>query len=334
MTTIVGQAVQLQLRAVQADWAGLFDRLQVWRSTSGADGPYVELTAPTWLGARVPADVVGDPPSSPPSGPSAFVVGMTASFLIDETTHIDVTFTGSNPITRSQAASQIVAQSRGMLTSFVTMDGRLVVQSVEAGNKAILRVLATDAAALLGLPTTDPAWANYGKDARIVLRPEQELYPFVDWHSGSGYFYKTRFSSDIDNTVSDFSLPFTLTTGGSIDPSSLVLGTVDLVDVQGRAVQNREVTVYSKFQGNVINGRVMTSTDARVVTDADGHAEFLLVRGAQVTVSVAGTQLARDLTVPTDPTITSFNLLDPSVGSDDVFVVQVPNIDFAVRRSL
>lgn len=331
--SIVGQAIQLSLQAASADWAGLFDRLEVWRSTSGASGPYVELTAPVWLGARLPSDILEEPPAVPPTGASVNIVGMRISFLVNETTEVDVTFTGTNPLSYAQAAAQITAGGSGLIKSFVSSHGRLVVETIDPGNKTILRVLPTDAAALLGLPTTDPAY-SYGKDARIALTGSSTAYSFSDVHGDVEYFYKTRFSNSVNNNVSNFSVPFAAKTGGVVDKSLLIIGVVDLVDVQGRPVQNREVSIYTKFQGVVMDGRAMVSMDAKSLTDVNGHVSFPLVRGSQITVSISGTQLVRDITVPTDPLLTSFNLLDPAVGTDDVFVVQVPNIDFAVRRSL
>ena len=68
------------------------------------------------------------------------------------------------------------------------------------------------------------------------------------------------------------------------------------------------------------------------VTDRAGYCSVLLLRGMRLTVGVAGTGLVRDIVAPTDPTIDEFNLFDPSVGSDDAFVVRVPTINIAERQ--
>jgi hypothetical protein len=331
--TVVGQVVQLSFSAPQASWQGLFDRLEVWRAPS-VDGPYVELTAPVWTGARIPGDLLGSPPLSPPTGPGVILVGKKLSVLINEQTQVDVTFTGTDPLTYSVASSQITAQGEGIISSFIAADGRVVIQTFAPGNSTILRVLPTDAAALLGLPTTEPACVNYGKDARLQLVQGVDAYSFTDAHGDPSYFYKARLDNSFNGNLSAFSTPFPAQTTGVLDGSALILGTVDIVDMQGRPVQNREVSLFTKFTGLVAGGFVVTPTDLRKLTDSNGHVEFPLLRGTTVVVSVAGTQLQRDVTVPTDPTLTSFNLLDPTVGTDDVFTVQVPDIDFAVRRAL
>lgn len=325
--TITGQVVELQFRVNDADWLGLFDRLEVWRGPS-IDGPYTELTAVQWRGARVPVDG-GDPSAA--TGPGLTLAGKTISLLLNELTQVDITLAGPDPLTLADVATQINAGTH-LVRSWVASDGRLVIETVEPGNVAILHILSTDGASLVGLPTALPSSVGYGKDARLQLIAGQIVYPFVDFHSDPSFFYKTRFRNVNEGTLSAFSLPVQKNT--VVDPSQLILGTLDLVDARGRPVQNREVSISSKFTGTLVNGRGLVPVDQTALTDVNGHVEFYLLRGLSITVSIAGTRLARDVTVPTDPALLSFSLLDPSVGTDDVFAVQVPDIDFAVRRAL
>jgi len=331
--TVIGQLVELQLRAAEDDWNGFFDRLEVWRGPL-ASGPFVEVTAPQWVGARIPADVVGDPPPAPPAGPLVALAGKTLSLLINERTRLDVSFSGPAPITHAAAVAQINAQSQGLITSFVASDGRVVLQTMQPGNAAILRVIPTDAAALLGLPTTEPDAVAYGKAPRIALVSGTDVYGFTDDHSDPSFFYQTRFSNSSNGDVSSFSTPFPASGTSVLDASLLILGVIDIVDLQGRPIENREVSISTKFTGEIADGRGVMPATQRILTDENGHAEISLIRGMKVMVSVAGSQLTRDVLVPTDPTLTFFRLLDPGVGSDDVFAVQKPKIDFAVRRSL
>jgi hypothetical protein len=60
----------------------------------------------------------------------------------------------------------------------------------------------------------------------------------------------------------------------------------------------------------------------------------MLVRGTKITVAIAGTDIVRDIDVPTDAAVSSFNLLDPTKGTNDAFKVQVPVFEYAARRSL
>lgn len=328
--SIVGQVIQLQLQANTEDWLGLFDRLELWHSY---DGEYFqEVTAPTWRGARVPRDG-GDLPLSPPSGDRVNLVGETLSLFLNEQTQVDVTFTGSNPLSYAQAATQVNAATP-LVTAWVDEDGRFVVQSVQAGSIAILRVLPTTASSLLGLPTTEPGWFNYGLDARIQLIEDVNFYPVTQHHCHTASAFKTRFSNSFNNTTSEFSTPFYVEDLPIIDTSLTITGFLDLVDLRGRPVYNREVAITTKFMGTVLGGSMVTPTDQRLLTDRNGHVEVTLIRGMSIVVSIAGTNITRDITVPSDPLISSFNLLDPAVGSDDVFNVQVPDVDFAVRRTL
>jgi hypothetical protein len=332
---VLGQVIQLNLRAQGSDWIGLFDHLEVWRSVLGADGPYTEMTAASWLPPTFPPDLYGQVPPSPAVvGPQVPIEGLVLNLLLDEETPITITFTGLTSLTFSQAATQITAQGEGLLVAFVWMDGRLVLTSMEPGNKAILHILGGNAAPLLGLPTTSSSTVAYGKDARLELIRGQELYQFIDYHGDPDFWYKTRFRQALTGNVSDFSLPFAASSASIVDTSTLIIGTVDLIDAQGKPVQNREVSLYTRFGGAVAGTDGVIPRDIRQLTDENGHAEFSLVRGLQVTVAVAGTQLVRDITVPTDMSLSSFGLLDPGVGSNDVFVVQVPNVDYVVRRSL
>jgi len=335
VTSVLGQVIQFSLQASPASWAGLFDHLEVWRSSLGADGPYMEMTAESWLPPTIPADLYGQsPPPVPVTGAQVAVSGLSLSLLLDETTALTVTFTGTNPLTFHQAATQIATQCGGLVTAFVWTDGRMVLVAKEPGNKAILRITGGDAAPLLGLPTTEPDTVAYGKDSRIELLTSQQIYPFVDFHGDSSFWYKTRFLQASSGNVSDYSLPFSVNSSSIVDPSKVIVGTLDLVDARGVAVENREISISVKFGGNVIGAVGVIPRDIRGLTDENGHVEFPLLRGLQITMAIAGTQLVRDITVPADPTLPNFNLLDPGVGGNDVFQVQVPNVDFVVRRSL
>jgi hypothetical protein len=84
----------------------------------------------------------------------------------------------------------------------------------------------------------------------------------------------------------------------------------------------------------LVDGAVMAGTTTTKRTDAYGRVEFRLLRGQKFGVSVPGTSLFRDITVPSDPLQEVFNLFDPSVGGDDIFKVQVPNLISAERRTL
>jgi len=325
--------IQLVFSFDTASWEGLFDRLEVWRSRGTADGPYEPLHDVSWMPARLPPNTPGSPPSPPQTGPSAVLVGKTLKFLIDEMVPVSVTFTGTDPLNYGQAATQIQAQSNGLLTAFV-LGSALIVQTVEPGIKAILRCVGGDPAPLLGLATTEPSSLAYGRDARIVLKQGEQNYGFTDPHGDTSYFYKARFVNSFTGATNDYSLPVQGIIQSGLDISNLVRCYIDVVDMTGNAVVGQELLVYNAFNGQQVQGKVITGGSVTKLTDSQGHAEVFLARGLLVSVSVGGTPLARQVTIPADPAIESLNLLAAASGNDDLFTVQVPVIPFAVRRTL
>lgn len=333
--SILGQVVTLQLSAPESEWSpSHFDRLEVWRSMLGPNGPYEELTAAAWSGPRLPQGA-GDPPAIPVMGRFETIVGKTLEVLLNERERITVTFTGTDPIQRGTIAAQITSQSLGRLFSYVLSDGSMVVESLESGGQAILRILPSEGAGILGLPSTEPESVAYGHDARLLLVSGQDFYSFLDPHGSSTAFYRTRYSTSSNDNVSAFSAPIP---AQSVLPlEDLVTGFLDLVDTAGRPLPNREVRVESSFNGLVVSDRTVvpvSSPQTSKLTDKNGHVEFLFVRGLVLTVGISGTNLARKITVPPNPAVKKFNLFDPSVGKDDLFSVTVPDVDFAFRSTL
>lgn len=334
MTTIAtNEAVRLDIAVDEAAWEGQFDSLELWRARLSEGGPYEALMGDGWAAARIPT-ITGDPPSPSQSGPSVPLVGKKLELLIDEKDAVSVTFTGSNPLTFGQAATQIASGSAGKIRSFV-LNGRLIVETLTAGASVSLRVVGGDAAPLLNLPTSEPDSVAFGLDARLVLVKGVSAYSYTDKNSSKEFFYKARFYNSADKTVSEFGAPFTGKFIAGVSSSHLVLGYADFVDMNGAARANQELLIYTRADGTIIDGKVVVPSEAtRVLTDTTGHVEISLIRGTKVTVAVAGTDLVRDIDVPTDPAITSFNLLDPTKGKNDLFKVQVPQIEYAARRSL
>ena len=329
--SIVGQLVRLSLTALGADWSGTFNRLEVWRSKLGANGAYEELTGAAAAPPRVPRDAP-DPPASPVEGRTDDFNGKVLSILLNEDTQVDIAFVGTL-LSRAEVADQVIDQSAGQLNAYVDELGNFVVEGVATGSSQILRVLPTSASGILGLPSTEPDSYSYGRDPRITLVPGQEVYEYIDYHGSKGAYYQTRFRDTSTGYVSGFSAPIPAEPT-PIDFSGLVIGYVTLVDALGRPTANREVRVESDFTGVLVDGRAVVGLHEARLTDINGYVEFRLIRGMQLQVGIAGTRIARTITTPTDPSVERFNLLAAAVGDDDLFVVQVPQIDFAVRSSL
>lgn len=334
------EVIQLQVVVSDEDFVGLFDVLEIWRSKLGEGGPFEELTADSLKTARLPKDAE-DPPVPAVTGPSLNVDTKIMELLVNEETSVVITFAGVNPITFASLASQITAQGLNLVEGYVDSEGRMVVETTEAGVNAQLRIqpgdadLGTDAAVRLGLPTVDPANFAAGRNARLTLVPGQAAYLFTDPHSSRDYFYKTRFRNGLTGALSDFSLPFGVGQAVGVSQDSIACGRLDLVSIDGVPIANREVRLHVGFNGTIVEGKVVAGTDINKLTDVNGRVEFNLIRGQKVTVAIIGTELARDIIVPTDATVKVFNLMDPDiVTGPDHFQVQVPNIITAERRSL
>ena len=331
-TLATEQDLQLDLFLDGSAWEGLFDSLEIWRSRGTAQGPYEPLTGAGWQPALLPRGGP-PPPASPQTGPSATLVGKSLTLLVNEAVPLTVLFSGTDPLTYAQAAAQIRAQGQQRLQAYVN-GNLLVVQTAQSGSVAILRITGGDAAPTLGLTNLEPGSLAFGLDARVPLRPGITDYRFTDHNGDASYFYKTRFFNQLTQTASDFSLPFSGALVSVLRPADLVRATVDLVDATGVALANRAVLLAPRALGTQLEGKTLVDGSRQVLTDAQGHAEFRLVRGQAFTIAIAGTDLVRDFTAPVDPTVLTFDMLDPSLGTNDVFNVQVPALNFATRRSL
>lgn len=324
LTTIAtGTLVSMEVYVTDLQTAlQAFNRIEIWRSRLGEGGPYEELTGPAFASASL---------LSSTSGPAA-VDGKTLSLRVGEQSDIDVVFAGVDPIAIATIASQITDQGLGLLSGSVE-DSHLRISTAAAGAGAVLRILSSAAAPSLGFSSEEPAGLAFGRDPRILLQSSRERYNFVDTQGSATFFYKTRYRSTITNGVSEFSLPFLGRTTRQLPAANLIRGFLDLIDGQGRPIIGRSVFVGPISKYKIVGEKsVIESQDWRL-TDENGHVNYTLVRGIKILVAIAGTNIVRELDVPTDSLLESFNLLDPSYGSDDGFAVQRPDVDFAVRRN-
>lgn len=320
------EVANLEILVKDSDWLDTFNRIEVWRSRSTPGGPYEELTAYAWVPARLPKDG-GDRPVIVVAGPTVNIVGKTLEFLLKEKDKIPVLFTGVDPLTLSQVAFQIGAQSGGRLTSYVDEDAHLVIETLEPGTGAVLRVLVSDAASILALPLQEPDTLVFGRDARISLVQGSNVYYFSDISGSTEYFYKTRFFNSATGAVSAFSMPFGTGQALGVSPQFLVSGFLDLATSDGKPIVGRRVTLSLNFNGTLVDGKLLAGNALSQHTDILGHVEFNLVRGAKYDLAIAGLNLVKTVIAPTDTSITSFQLVDPDFSEQqDYFRVRTPQI--------
>lgn len=332
MTLATEEELVLSLVVSDDQWASRFDSIEVFRSRLGTAGPWELLTGADWASARLPQGAA-DAPSAPATGPSVVLVGKVLNLRVQEDVDIDVTFTGSNPLTFAQAATQIATQSNGLLRAYV-VGAVLVVETVKVGSAAILRVVGGDAAPRLKLPTIEPDCVAFGLEPRIRLVPDKVTYTFTDRNGSEDYYYRTRFFNSLESTFSGFGEAFSGANTAGLSSAATVIGYVVVADSQGKTRDGLPILIHAKNRGARVEGVTVIGDDLTVVTDLDGRAEFSLIRGQKYTVALGGTDVVRDFTAPTDEAIISFDMFDPAYSSDDAFNVQRPNITFAARRSL
>lgn len=325
-----GEVIKLDILATDPELFATYDRIEVWRSTTGQGGPYDELTAAVLSPARLPQDA-GSPPGTPVTGPSAVLVGEELELVVDEAHELTITFTGSDPLTMAAVAAQILAQGQSRVLAFVSSSGQLVVQTTGAGTGSSLRIKSTTAAVRLGLPVEERA---YGRAPRLNLISGTERYAFEDLFGSEEYSYKVRFRAAPTGVVSEFSMPHGVGARIGLSSDRLICGKADLVQADGRPLINQPVDLHLEFNGLLVDGRLVSGTSLSKATDVNGHVEFMLVRGQKLSVSVPGTSLYRTITVPTDSSRQTFSLFDPDIAGEDIFKVQVPDLIVAERRSL
>ena len=322
------QRVDLRAFVTEADWAGSFNRLQFYRSKTGPSGPFEEMTGSTWLAPRIPSSA-GDAPTSPVTGALVNVVGTSLELLINEQ-ELTITFTGSNPLSLSQAATQVSTQSNGKLSSYVDSEGQLVIESVQPGLSSRLAVLESEAATILELPIEDVT----GRDARPNLVSGQTVYELTDYFGSREYYYRTRFYSSLTGARGEPSVSSTPKNANGVNASNIIVGYVELAQQSGGVWEGAEVHIYNEGGGPLVDGKLVGGATVKKLTDESGRVEFQVVRGQRLTIVVQGTVHIRTVTVPTDPAIETFNFFDPSIADDDVFRVSVPELVTAERRSL
>jgi hypothetical protein len=327
------ELVQLRILTKAEDWEGLFDQIEVWRSTELPQGPYEELTGGAWLPARVPRTAKDRPDVAPSFSPSVYIAGLKLNVRVDDEEDFVITFAGPDPTSYATAVTEVIDQGAGRLRAYLTDEADFVIEGVRPGNGAQLEVTGGDAAVLLGLSIDSPENYGRGRDARMTLVRGKEQYEFTDLLGSKDYYYKTRFRNSTTNAVSDFSTAFSAGQTLGVSPVNIVCGYLDLVRSDGRPLANQLVQVYASVQTTLVEEKLVTGARQVRLTDVNGHIEFNLVRGVSYTISITGTDIVREVMAPTDSSVKLFNMLKDGI-EDDAFKVQVPDIITAERRSL
>ena len=320
MNVLVPATGQLELFIPFAEWEGKYDRLEISRSRLVDTGPYDKIAYGTnWSGAFFYV-----------SPKARFDVdGKNLQMLINGRVADRVEFHGTSI---QDVFDAFAANDPGFLdvepsTLGLEQDG-FTVSTKYLGLPSSIWFVGGDAAPALGL---DPKLFSAGTDPAKQLRPGKTKYEFQDpWGKRTDY-YRVSLVDSRNLRASQEYPPFSGAVRGGASLSQLILGTIELFDITGGPSADVQVTLSMSQRVQPVPGAYPGS--ATITTDAFGRASVPLVRGLQLTLSISGTNLAREIVVPAVGD--SFDLLDPSISVDnDAYKVQIPNIVVGERRTL
>lgn len=292
-----------------------FNRLAWFRSRTGVDGLYEPATAP----AAAPA-VLTATAAEPHQ-----LNGKSMTLRLHGTTDVTVTFAGADPYSSAAAAVDLTS---GSLTATVDADGRVVLTTVLTGSAASIEIVSGEAAPFLGF---DIGAAAVGLDQHLLLVGGTYQYFYTDSNSDPEFYYRVQYYNSTTLEVSELSLPITGDLSQVVPYSNTVVGYVRLADPFGRALSGRKVTIATSFVPGVVAGHVMARHYIDRATDRTGYAEFRLVKGAVVDISIDGTGIIRRITVPSTPDV--FDFFDPALNADDEFGIATLSVPFAIRTT-
>lgn len=287
----------------------LFDRIQIWRSTTGPTGSYSEITSALSQPAQLTGTVVG---------PWA-LNGKTLTLVINNADPVNIVFSGTDPIDLQTVINQINKSGFGVIASqLVASSGVLTIASALPGTGSAL-VASGNAATALGLSTSK---VN-GTAARPILTDPTTDYAFRDLDALTTYYYEYRFYSSITFQVGPFSAPFLSIPSQVINDSSMSTATVKLANSLGQPVVGRRIICVPTVPIAVGGYQVLPEQDRIIfTTDVTGLALVKLVQGATFRVLLEGTGYEREITIPNTTTFDLFALMS---AAPDVFtVVQSP----------
>lgn len=297
-----------------ANVMGLFDKIQVWRSETGIDGSYFEITG----GSEAGATLVGLA-----TGPFT-LNGLDIKYKLDGGDEQTYTFVSTDPIGIDDVIDQLNTELTGLTASEDV--GALRLTSDTLGTASILEITGGTALTELGLAVDK----DYGTDERITLQGSVTEYEYDDLSGDPDNYYKVRYYDSGAGGLSSFGDPVKGDIGSIVSPSDLVKGYGTVAKLDGKPETGRLVVFYNVYMPPLTVGDIgVVGREISVVTDQVGYFEVMLVKGATVDVTISGTGIIRQIVVPD----TDFNVLSAVAAADDNFQIQTPDIPAAVRRS-
>ena len=291
-----------------------FDKITVFKSTTGNSGDYYEILK----ASPVAAALLGDKQEM------FDVSGKDFKFEVDGT---EYTMTFGAVSTAVAVAADIVLKTGQIATDD---GGRIRITSGTTGLASTVEIIeSTEGGVALGMYLGD---YDVGEGQWDSVVSGTRLYSLDDPHSANDYWYKVRYVNSATLIVSDFLAPFQARPSGAIDPSEIIYGVGYVADTEGNPVADKAIVVYNKFIPNVVDGKLVDGPQTKTYyTDELGLIAIPLVKGISIAIGVEDTKLRRDIEVPT--TGDSFDLFDQALLDDRLGIAYYPIID-AERTTL
>jgi hypothetical protein len=242
-------------------------------------------------------------------------------------TEMTIVFTSPDPVSIQTVADSINMTIPGLVASD-DGTGRLNLVTVMKGTGASLEVTNGSANTALGFVTGQ---SDSGEDENLQLMRGVANYSYEDRFGLATNYYRTRYLNAFSGNFSEWSDWILGISGTGVQPTNLIMGTIKLAGIDGAALVNAKVTVVNVYNPIIQDGYFIAGRSKTVATDGIGQTQVTLVRGSTVDVIVEGTTVIRRILVPSVGT--SFDLLDPSLQTDDAFGIQVPDLPAAPRSS-
>lgn len=297
----------------------LYDRIAIQRSEDGppnyADAVDIAATSPTH------AELVGTEESVFPG-----LHGTQLKMKVDLGPERTITFTGTDPVSIEEVLREVLAAIPGITA--VNTGGKLDMATVSTGTAAVLEITSGTALTILGFTAGQKI---NGQSFAPQMTTGVDTYTFLDESGLVTNYYRTRYYNSVSEEYSSYSDWVLGSTGTVIDTDLLITGTIKMANIDGTALVGHMITVVNVFSPLISGGYFLAGSNKAVVTDGTGQAQIVLVKGSTVDVVLEGTSIIRRITVPS--TGTTFDLLDPTLQTDDPFGIQVPDLPAAVRHS-
>lgn len=294
-----------------------YDQIQVHRSTAGIGGSYTDITADSPTSGSVAG--TNDAPFT--------LYGETLQVRVDDGTTQNVTIETEDPVQIDPLVEELTESLTGITVSNGGT-GNLKLTSDTTGTASSIEIVGGTGITALGLT----AGKTTGADRRLTLQEDYTEFTFVDSGGETSYYYKIRFYNSLTGQTSDFSDPVPGSYESPIS-SDIITGTIDLVGLDGTPLGDTLITISNAFDPDafIVSSHGVFGRKVEFYTDASGHGEVSLVMGSVVDVTISGTGITRQITVPSSGS--TFDLLDAISVADDLFQIQTPEFPDAIRRS-